>query len=84
MLTYFNPLLIKAEWYRHCIHLISLNLHYFKKDEAIGLKHSALRSMASPPHKTSSKFTNQFKSYLEGNTDRDAGDFESLLSIFGK
>jgi hypothetical protein len=39
-----NPLLSKADWCRFYIHLRSLNLNYFKKVEAMGLKNVALRS----------------------------------------
>jgi hypothetical protein len=38
MVTKLNPLLSKADWYRYCIHLGSLNVHHFKMVEAMGLK----------------------------------------------
>jgi hypothetical protein len=41
-------------------------------------------SVASPTYKIASKYTYRFKSYLEGHTDRQAGDLITLLSIFGK
>jgi hypothetical protein len=65
MLNNPNPLLSKAEWCMHYIHLRSLNLNHFKAVEAVALKivASTPPAMASPPYKMSSKSINWFKSY---------------------
>jgi hypothetical protein len=55
ILNNLNPFLSKADWFRYCIHLTSLNLKRFKIVQAIVLKMIASRSpsVASPTYQIS-------------------------------
>jgi hypothetical protein len=85
-LTYLNPLLSKAEWWRYCNHLRVLKLCHFKLGEAMGLKIMTSRSPSMASLYTTYNGTPYVSSkVITGHADRQAGDFTSLFfSIFGK